>query len=271
MNDKSMTWEQAVMWLRTQPDQQAMVQACFYDDPLVVAAERYLNSTEWSAVSALLPQPPVSALDMGAGRGIASYALARQGHAVTALEPDASAIVGAGAIESLAAESGLDIRVERSWGERLPFEDASFDVVHARQVLHHARDLGQLCREAGRVLKPRGIFIATREHVISRDEDLEAFHASHALHRFYGGEYAYRLEEYVHAIASAGITLTQVLNPYASDINLYPETRADVKRRIAAKLRVVPAACIPDFALDLLGRLSNAPGRLYTFVGYKHG
>lgn len=270
MSDKLMTWEQAVMWLRNQPDQQAMVKACFYDDPLIAAAERYYSSSEWAAVSAFLPRSPVSALDIGAGRGIASYALAKQGHTVTALEPNDSLIVGAGAIRSLASETGLDITVEQSWGERLPFADATFQVVHARQVLHHAHDLKKFCMEASRVLKPGGIFIATREHVISSEQDLEVFHTSHALHKYYGGEHAYRLDEYVESIESAGIVLKKILNPFASDINLYPETRADIKKRISRKLRLLPACLIPDPFLDVLGKFNRVPGRLYTFVGYKH-
>ena len=35
-----MTWEQAVQWLREQPDMQGLVQACYFDDPLAQAAER---------------------------------------------------------------------------------------------------------------------------------------------------------------------------------------------------------------------------------------
>lgn len=270
MNNKLMTWEQAVMWLREQPDQQAMVKACFYDDPLIEAAERYWNSSEWAAISAFLPQPPINALDIGAGRGIASYALAKQGYTVTALEPNASSIVGAGAIRLLAEDADISIQVEQSWGEQLPFANETFELVHARQVLHHAHDLKQLCMEACRVLKPGGIFIATREHVISHEKDLVAFHDSHALHKYYGGEHAYRLDEYIQAIESSGISLTQIFNPFASNINLYPKTRSDLKAQISKKLRILPPYCVPDFVLDLLGKFNNTPGRLYTFIGYKH-
>lgn len=268
MNDNLSSWEEAVVWLRNQTDQVDLVRACFYDDPLLIAAERYYRSTEWQAIRSLIAGKCGAALDLGAGRGISSYALVRDGWCVSALEPNPSDVVGAGAIRALARDAKLDIQVEQSWGESLPYLDASFDLVYGRQILHHARDLKQLCSEAARVLKPGGIFIATREHVISRNEDLPKFLASHPLHYLYGGEHAYLLNEYIHAILGSGIDLTNVLNPYQSDINLYPETVASLKQRLADKF-YCPAIIIPDFILTVLGKFSNAPGRLYTFVGRK--
>lgn len=70
-------WEQAVRWLRKQPSQRHLVMAAYYDDPLHVAAERYRQSAEWSAIRPLLPcAQDATALDVGAGQGIESYALA---------------------------------------------------------------------------------------------------------------------------------------------------------------------------------------------------
>ena len=66
-------------------------------------------------------------------------------------------------------EAKLDITVIENRGERLPSADKSFDLVYARQMLHHADDLRALCKEVSRVLKPRGLFIATREHVIANE------------------------------------------------------------------------------------------------------
>jgi SAM-dependent methyltransferase len=270
MQDEGLiSWEEAVLWLRRQPGQEWLVRACFYDDPLLDAAIRYWESTEWQAVRAFLPGECGAALDIGAGRGISSYALARDGWKVTALEPNPSAVVGAGAIRGLAEAARLEIEVTETWGEQLPFADATFDAVHCRQVLHHARDLGQLCGEIGRVLKPGGRFIATREHVISRREDLQAFLDMHPLHKLYGGENAFLLDEYVNAIQGGGIRLEHVLNPQASDINLYPETLNDVRVRFAKRYHWPLPALIPDKLLAWQGARSNFPGRVYTFVGHK--
>jgi len=269
MSDNTHTWEEAVLWLRNQPEQADLVRACFYDDPLVAAAERYHQSSEWAAVRALLPARPGLALDLGSGRGICAYALARDGWRVVALEPDPSDIVGAGAVRALSQECGLGIEVVQEWGEQLPFSDARFDLVHCRQALHHAHDLGQLCLQIGRVLKPGGRFIATREHVISRREDLPRFLDSHPLHHLYGGEKAYLLDEYRKAITGGGVRLTGILNPLQSEINVFPETLQGIKRRMARRVAFPLPDLIPDFALGLWGRFLRLPGRLYSFVGEK--
>src|SRR5580704_9810620 len=218
------TWESAVVWLRNQPDRRQLVLDAFYDDPLIAAAERYHASGEWQAVSQLLRGKTGKALDVGAGRGIASYALAREGFDVTALEPDPGAIVGAAAIRSLAVEAKLAINVVEKFCEDLPFDDDVFDVVFARAVLHHTRDLDIACREMYRVLRPGGIFIAAREHVISKEADLQQFLEQHPLHHLYGGEHAFLLDRYVGAVKDAGFASVEVLSPLTSSINLFPYT-----------------------------------------------
>src|SRR6266550_6718648 len=115
------TWEGAVVWLRSQPTRRQLVLDAFYDDPLIAAADRYRDSGEWQAVRELLRGRTGQALDVGAGRGIASYALARDGFEVTSLEPDPSAVVGAAAIRALAVEAALPIKVVEEFSERLPF------------------------------------------------------------------------------------------------------------------------------------------------------
>ena len=155
-----MTWEEAVEWLKSQPDQRYLVEAAYYDEPLTDAAERFAAGGEWQEVERILrPWMPGKVLDLGAGNGISSYAFARSGCTVTALEPDHSFKVGAGAIRALAGETKARIEVVQGYAEELPFRDGTFDIAYGRQVLHHAEDLRALCREAARVLRPGGIFL----------------------------------------------------------------------------------------------------------------
>lgn len=256
-------------WLRSQPDQAGLVRDCFYDDPLLEAAQRYHRSTEWAALRRLLPGTPGRALDLGAGRGITSYALAREGWQVTALEPDPSPLVGAGAVRRLAVEAGLPIAVEQGHGEALPFVDGAFDLVVGRAVLHHARDLAALVRAAARVLAPGGLLVACREHVLSRPEDLQAFQAAHPLHHLYGGERAYLLAEYLGALRGAGLEVIRVLNPWASDVNLFPDSQEALRQRLARRLHL-PGRAVPRVLLEGLGRMRREPGRLYSFVARRH-
>ena len=233
MNASDMrTWEEAVSWLVSRPDQQALVRDCYYDSPLDAAAERYWQSAEWVAIRRLLPPVAGTALDMGAGRGIASYALAREGWQVTALEPDPSSLVGAGAIRYLASTQQLPITVIQEFGERIPFPTNTFDLVFARQALHHAKDLSQVCAEAARLLKPGGLLVAVREHVISKQQDLSAFFELHPLHKLYGGENAFLLDQYLGAMQRAGLAVEQILHPLASDINLAPLDRESLPFRV---------------------------------------
>lgn len=260
----SMTYEQAVVWLRQQPGQEAFAADCYFDDPIERSAERFRLSGEWQAVRRLLRgRPPGEALDLGAGRGMASYAFARDGWRVTAVEPDPSPIVGAAAVEELARRTGVSLRVVRAFGEQLPMSDESFDLVYCRQVLHHARDLQRLLGEVRRVLKPGGLFLATREHVISRQEDLGAFLEAHPLHRLFGGEHAYQLAEYRRAFGSAGLRLVRTLAPFDSDINMHPRSRSSLRPRkdlfgVRFRLRVLRK-----------NLKSDAPGRLYSFVSVR--
>lgn len=282
MNKSLTTWEQAVLWLRDQPEQQELVRACYYDDPLLEAADRFSNSEEWLAALKLLPQTHGSALDLGAGRGISSYALAKAGWQVTAVEPDPSPIVGAGAIKNLAHQIGLPIRVFESMGEQLEFPDASFDLVYMRQTLHHANDLDALCREVGRVLKPDGYFLACREHVLTKKEDLSVFLKNHPLHHLYGGENALLLDGYLLAIRNGGLMVRQVLGSYDSIINYFPADEDEILLYVYSPLRrflglPITRALIKSNRLKTLQtylqRLASwrdqNPGRLYTFVAVK--
>jgi ubiquinone/menaquinone biosynthesis C-methylase UbiE len=269
MKDNALTWEEAVIWLRSQPNQDELVKACYFDDPLSAAAYRFQKSAEWVEIQKRLPKSKGSVLDIGAGRGISSFSFAHDGWEVAAIEPDPSSIVGAGAIKQLAAETTYPISVFQAFAEILPFKDKSFDVVYGRQILHHAGNLSMMCKEMSRVLKPGGIFIATREHVISKPTDLNHFLAHHPLQKVYGGENAYTLKTYMEAIQQSGIAIKEVLNPLSSDINLFPECSMSMKTKIAQKIHFPFPELIPTAVLRIIGRFNQNPGRLYSFIGRK--
>ena len=276
--DRYKTWEDAVRWLIGQPDQAELVKACYFDAPLAQAAARYFHSTEWKAVREQLPSTPGCVLDLGAGNGITSYALAKSGWHVTALEPDPSPLVGANAIRRLATETDTDIEVVEDFAEQIPFPERSFDLVFGRQVLHHAKSLHVLCKEAHRVLKPGGLFLVLREHVISKRSDLQAFFDKHPLHKYYGGENAYTLREYKRALAGAGLRIDQVFRPMASPMNLAPLTPARIEEMIIERLAPLPASVRTTIGElltrpqifwrigSLLALVDHRPGRLHSFV-----
>jgi SAM-dependent methyltransferase len=279
MNDsKFQSWEDAVAWLVSQPDKQELVKACYYDTPLKSAADRYWQSSEWQAIREFLPEDRRKALDIGAGNGIASYALARDGWQVSALEPDASNLVGIGAIRKLAGEYDLAIDTVQEFGEKLPFSDNCFSLVFARQVLHHAQDLSQLCREIYRVLEPGGVFIAARDHVIARKADLPRFLEVHPLHELYGGENAYLKAEYIQAIESANLKVKRAFDAFDSPINYSPYTTENLKQELSTRMKFLSTigitsillnSAIFPYTLKLLSKLDRRPGRPVSFICYK--
>ena len=237
-------------------------------------------SDEWQAIKNLLQRYlPGKVLDLGAGRGISSYAFAKHGCTVTALEPDPSPLVGAQAIQALADTTHVPIQIVKEYGETLPFNDNSFDIVYGRAVLHHARDLNKLCLEAARVLKPGGVFLATREHVISRRVDLQAFLDSHPLHRLYGGENAFLLKEYMDAIEGAGLAAKKVIGPMESPINYAPMSPLEFKTTVNSLLAgrignrvanwLAGKKIVQHFCGWYLSQNMNTPGRLYSFMAVK--
>jgi ubiquinone/menaquinone biosynthesis C-methylase UbiE len=275
--------EEAVKWLRDQPDSEQIVQACYFDENVIQAAHRFWQSDEFQSVLAIVRNNHKSfykVLDLGAGRGIASFAFAKEGCDVVALEPDTSPITGVRAIAEINQRTQFNaIKIVRSYGEELPFQDRSFDVVYIRQVLHHVLNLKKFCQDIYRVLKPDGLLLATREHVLSKKEDLSAFHNSHLLHHLTEDENALLLSEYLEAMTGAGFQIKNVWGSYDTVINYFPDSLSQVKSKASTILKpYVPARVVRpfleirpffDFCSKNLSRNNHTPGRLYSFLALK--
>lgn len=266
-------WERAVRGLIADPEKKEIVESCFFDPPIERAAERYRSGPEWAEIRKIIGPASGIALDLGAGNGIVSHALSKDGWSTIAVEPDPSDLVGQGAVRALAASTHIKVDLRSGYGEQLPVTSNSVAVVIARQVLHHARDLDAFCAEIARVLKPGGLLVAARDHVISGPEQLDAFLAGHPLHRFYGGENAFTLVRYREALTSAGLRVRDEFNSFQSPINYAPRTADGLRSAAAERLGIlgpvttifrIPA--LMSGTLALLAQFDRRPGRLVTFV-----
>ena len=272
-----MTAEEAVRWYRAQPGNEEAVRANYFDLPVLPAAQRYEVSEEFAEVRRLLgPASGRALLDLGAGNGIASYALACAGWKVTALEPDPSSEIGTGAIREIQRETGLPIVIEERIGDRLPFADASFYAVFARQVLHHVPDLRVTMRELFRLLRAGGRMLALREHVAENEEELEAFLRAHPLHHLYGQENAFPLESgYLAAAREAGFVVRQVWGGLESILNFAPRSESDRRNTVrwmaSQRFGLLSRALVwmPGFVESSLRAHTAAdrtPGRIFSFL-----
>jgi SAM-dependent methyltransferase len=274
-----MTTEEAVLHLRRDPAQAELLRDSYLDGDVRGAARRFASSPEFAEVLALLGGVAGrSVLDVGAGTGIASYAFAAAGaRRVVALEPDPSHVIGQGAIHSLG--SARVIEVVGAFGEQIPFDDGEFDVVYARQVLHHARDLDALVAECARLLRPGGRLLVCREHVVNDGEQLREFLANHAIHRLAGLENAYPLAAYLAAIERANLDIERVLGPWDSIVNAFPSARTPdevaeqpyrvLRRKYGDRLGRL-AARIPWFLTRTRRKLRDrGAGRMYSFVAVR--
>jgi SAM-dependent methyltransferase len=127
-----------------------------------------LRSHRWrtaeNSAGYLLPElrPGQRLLDIGCGPGTITADLAERvaPGRVTGLDAAAGVL---GTARATAAERGLDT-VEFTVGDAaaLDFEDDSFDVVHAHQVLQHLGDPVRALREMRRVCRPGGT-VAVRD------------------------------------------------------------------------------------------------------------
>jgi ubiquinone/menaquinone biosynthesis C-methylase UbiE len=271
-----MNWHETIAFIQKESSLENIVAEAYLCADLKSNVEAFKKSGEFKETLNLLFSLNIvkggSLLDVGAGNGISSIAFALEGFTVTALEPDVSDTVGAGAIRKLKELYNLpNLDIVSSFCEEMPFADNCFDIVYARQCMHHAYNLQQFAKSIYRVVKPGGILLTARDHVVSNESDKQAFLKRHPLHKFYGGENAFTLEEYNNAITNAGFKLKKTFGPTASVINYSPWSISRLKAILKQKLGAwaVNSLFIKLGWMLVNYRLSKMPGRLYTFAAEK--
>ena len=145
----------------------------------------------------------VRVLDLGAGAGPFSWALARRGYRVMSSDISlANMLVAAGYVERgsffgrLVGHSGL-----------LPFESSYFDVVFSKELMHHVPDLVGELRECGRVLKPGGLLVLHDPMWPIRQRPNEDAATAQGIHHVYRNALGH-----LRSLKRAGFTVCDVLD-----------------------------------------------------------
>jgi len=97
----------------------------------------------------------LTALEVGCGGGLLTEQVAAMGFTTTGLDPSEASLRTA---RTHAAAHGLSIGYDVGTAERLPYADASFDVVFCCDVLEHVDSVDAAVGEIARVLRPGGVF-----------------------------------------------------------------------------------------------------------------
>ena len=134
-------------------------------------------------------QPNVSILDIGAGTGRVTIALANIGCRVIAIDPAQPMLQ---ALRSKAA--GLPVNAIAGEGAQLPFRESQFDAVVLARVLYVMPDWREVLRDVVRVLKPEGRLLhewgngsADEEWVQIREKARALFEQAGVLNPFHPG------------------------------------------------------------------------------------
>jgi ubiquinone/menaquinone biosynthesis C-methylase UbiE len=97
-------------------------------------------------------------LEIGPGFGVTTAVLARRPGRLTALEVDASSV------DYLSGRFGDEVRLVHGDGAAMPLPDNEFSAAVCFTMLHHVpsvEEQDRLFAEAGRVLRPGGVFTGT--------------------------------------------------------------------------------------------------------------
>lgn len=275
------SWEETIIYIRSKPEYKNLVEKAYFEENLSLNVERFKDSIEFKETLKLLKKYNKSGnkiLDIGCGNGISSIAFSLNGYNITAVEPDPSETIGAGAIKKLIDFYNLkNIVVFETYAEDIGFKDETFDVVYIRQAMHHANNLNKFISESTRVLKKGGVLLTIRDHVIFDEDDKKAFLDYHPLQKYYGGENAYKSSEYENAMTLAGLKIEKKIKTFENEINYFPITKSNIRKSKIKKLigsviiKLMPFLVSKSFKKEINDLLDERVylGRMYSYVAIK--
>lgn len=208
-------------------------------------------------VELLQPQAAWQVLDIATAAGHTAFAFAPHVAQVIAADitPEMKAVG-----EEQAAKRGLtNVRFETADAERLPYADASFDLVTCRIAPHHFPHVERFVAEAYRVLRPGGWF-AVVDNIVPEGAAGDYVNAFEKLRDPSHGR-CLTVAEWLAGVAAAGFTVTHhetadkamSFADWAPRMGASPETITELRRRLVEAPPAAAAFLRPAAQGDDLG------------------
>lgn len=122
---------------------------------------RRMLADEWHYLAALMNVPVERAhvLDLACGSGLHALAWAERGARVTGIDFDHALLEASRTRLERGAPGAPPARWVSGDATRMPFREASFDVVFCNSLLEHVPAWDRVVSESARVLKPGGLYV----------------------------------------------------------------------------------------------------------------
>ena len=203
-------------------------------------------------------------LDIGTGAGHTALALAPKVSSVVLTDPVPTMLATA---RRVFADAGVrNAEFVEATAERLPFPDASFDIVSTRLAAHHFDDVALAMREVARVLRPGGVFIFV-DTLAPDDAESAAYQDEVETLRDPTHQRIYTQREWIAFCEEAGLRVakTEVVRK-THDFEPWLERGGEdaaTQERVRARFREAPASAVRDLEIVV------EDGRVKSFTDRK--
>ena len=112
-------------------------------------------------------------LEIGAAQGLSILSIKKIGYEIVGIEPSEEAIEVS---KKLSKHYNIKLEIKKGYGENIPYDDDTFDVVIADSVIEHVKDVEKVFKEIYRVLKKSGCFyFSTASSLCPKQNEIRFF------------------------------------------------------------------------------------------------